>query len=298
MATRDRRTKEETEALRASLVALALEYRPCTVRQVFYAAVSAGVIEKTEQAYRGIVSRYLGAAREGGELPWSAITDHTRTVYKKAAWDSLRDVVSAVRDQYRRAMWPSQPVRVEVWTEARTLMGALKPVIDEWGVPLFPCGGYPSKTFLHDAAEDIELADKPTLLLYLGDHDPSGRDIERHVLETLQRYAPDADITLRRIAVTPEQVAHLDLPYRPPKADDPRAAGFEGGCVEVEALRPDVLRGLVAEAIEVEVDPHQLAVVRAAEESEREALAAFAGGRWYEGAGLAEYAEDGADAVL
>lgn len=292
MATRDRRTKEETEALRAELVRLALAYSPCTVRQVFYAAVSAGLIPKTEQAYRGIVSRYLGTARENGELPWDVIADQTRSVYQRASWDSLRDVVTAVRHQYRRNLWSSQDVRVEVWTESRTLMGALKPVIDEWGVPLYPCGGYPSKTFLHDAAEDIELSGKHTLLLYLGDWDPSGRDIERHVLETIERYAPDADVELERLAVTPEQVEHMGLPVRPPKSGDPRARGFVGGCIEVEALAPDVLRRMVGDAIEANVDAHEIEVLRVAEESERSALRAFSAGMWSEGAELAEAAEE------
>ena len=281
------------DALRRRLVEIAMESRPCSVRQVFYAAVSEGLVEKAEGEYRNTVSRLLAEARESGTLSWSVIADHTRSVYQKAAWDGLRDVITAVHQQYRRSIWSSQPRRVEVWTEARTLMGALRPVSDEWGVPLFPCGGYPSRTFVHDAAEDIGLAGKATTVLYLGDWDPSGKDIERSVIEGLRRYAPDADITLHRLAVTPGQVAHLGLPERPPKGSDPRAKGFKGGCVEVEALPAPVIRSLVAEAIEGLVDRHELAVVKAAEESERDALEAFSYGRWHEGSKRA-YALDAA----
>ena len=262
--------------LRARLVELAWALRPCTVRQVFYCAVSEGLVPKTEDAYEYPVGRLLVKAREAGELPWSVIADPTRSVYRKSSWEGLAEVLECVREQYRRSLWPSQPVRVEVWTEARTLEGALRPVADEWGIPLYPCGGYPSLTFLHQAAEEIARYSKPTEVLYLGDHDPSGKDIERNIRVKLARYAPTVPITLHRLAVTPDQVAHLGLPKRPPKPSDSRAKGFKGPCYEVEALAPPRLRALVAEAIEARVDPHQLHVVRVAEESERQALTLLA----------------------
>ena len=290
---RVRRTREEMAHIRERLVALALEHRPCSVRQVFYAAVSEGLVEKTEQAYRNTVSRLLADAREDGGLPWSVIVDHTRSAYRTYTVGGLRDALEETRRLYRRALWSNQPRRVEVWTEARTLMGALKPVAAKWDVPLFPCGGYPSRTFLHDAAEDIGLAGKPTTVLYLGDHDPSGRDIERNVIEGLRRYAPaGSDIHLERLAVMPEQVAALGLPERPPKASDSRSRGFSGGCVEVEAIPPGDIRALVDDAIEALVEPHELERVRVAEESERRILDLFADGCWRSGADEAAGYED------
>ena len=47
---------------------------------------------------------------------------------------------------------------------------------------------------------------------YFGDHDPSGVDIERSLQESLHRYAPAADITFDRVAVTAEDIEVMDLP--------------------------------------------------------------------------------------
>lgn len=270
-----RRSKEEMAGLREALVALVLAHAPVSVRQAFYLAVSAGLVEKTEQAYRNTVSRLLADAREAGTLAWNTIIDHTRSFHRHYTFNGLQDAIADTRHTYPRALWRTQPRRVEVWCEKRTLLGPLRPVSNEWDVPIFPCNGYPSRTFLHDAAENIAKAawhGKRTRLLYLGDHDPSGKNIERVVLDGLRRYAPDADIRMERLAVTEAQIEAMTLPTRPTKKTDPRAKGFEGESVEVEAIPPDQLRSLVDAAVVARVDPHELEVVRLAEEDERRAL--------------------------
>jgi hypothetical protein len=60
----------------------------------------------------------------------------------------------------------------------------------------------------------------------------------------------------------------MGLPTKPAKAGD-RRGGFAGGTVEAEAMPANVLRKLLSDAIEIFVDPRQLAVLEAAEESER-----------------------------
>ena len=52
-----RRTKREVESLKHDLLAIIAEMKPMTVRQVFYQAVSLGLIDKTEQEYKGTVVR-------------------------------------------------------------------------------------------------------------------------------------------------------------------------------------------------------------------------------------------------
>jgi hypothetical protein len=87
------------------------------------------------------------------------------------------------------------------------------------------------------------------VLLYAGDYDPSGEDIDRDfVLRT------DCWDTVRRVALTEAQVTEYALPPQPGKETDSRARGFierHGKLVQVEvdALSPDVLRGLFGEAI-------------------------------------------------
>jgi len=134
------------------------------------------------------------------------------------------------------------------------------------------CRGYASISYLHGAAETIAASRKPTFLYYLGDYDPSGIDIPRNVETRLREFAPDAKICFTRLAVTLEQIAALRLPTRPTKATDSRAQGFLGDSVEVDAIPPTILRKLVSDAIEGHIDRHSLALLRTAEDSEREIL--------------------------
>lgn len=100
---------------------------------------------------------------------------------------------------YRRALWDAQPLYVEVWLEKEALSGAIYEVTSEWDVPLMPTRGYPSLTFIHQAAEAIAVQAKPTFIYYLGDHDPSGVDIPR-VIERLRAIEVAERETLAAIA--------------------------------------------------------------------------------------------------
>ena len=270
--TRIRRTQSEMETIRDGLIGLAEEHAPATIRQIFYLAVAAGLIDKTEREYKGTVCRLLADARCDGELSWSTIVDHTRRAIHLRTADSLADAVADTARHYRRAMWRNQEHRVEVWTEKETLTGVLQDTTLEFDVGLFPTRGYPSLSFLYDCAEDIEIADKPTYIYFLGDHDPSGRDIRRNVEARLREFTNGADIVFEHIAVTPEQVREMSLPVRPTKQSDTRARDWRGGSVEVEAIPPDILRTLVHDAIVQHIDDSEWEIVKAAERSERELL--------------------------
>ena len=68
--------------------------------------------------------------------------------------------------------------------------------------------------------------------------------------EDLNEFAPDADIHFKRLAVTPEQIEQWDLPIRPTKTSDSRAARFGSDVsVELDAIEPRRLRSLVEKAI-------------------------------------------------
>lgn len=67
-----------------------------------------------------------------------------------------------------------QPKRIIVVSEKGTVRGTLAPVLDELEVDFLPIGGYASATRVWDLAREGDRA-QPLLLLYLGDHDPSGR---------------------------------------------------------------------------------------------------------------------------
>jgi hypothetical protein len=75
--TKLRRTKAAVQALRDVILELVAEYRPMTVRQVFYQLVTRGEIGKTENEYKTTVCRLLVQMRRDGSLPWQVKRNDT-----------------------------------------------------------------------------------------------------------------------------------------------------------------------------------------------------------------------------
>jgi hypothetical protein len=256
----------------AALYAVLKADNPMTVRQVFYQAVSRGIIAKTEGEYKQTIVRLLTEMRRAREIPFGWIADNTRWMRKPDTFTSLEAALLLTAATYRRALWHEQRVYVEVWLEKDALSGVLHPVTANWDVPLMVTRGYPSITYLHSAAEAISAQRKPAYIYYFGDHDPSGIDIPRKVEAGLREFAPEAEIHFERIAVLPEQIQELHLPTRPTKQSDSRSKHFAGESVEVDAIPPARLRGMVEDCIFPHIDEHALHVMHVAEQSERKIL--------------------------
>ena len=264
------------DAIRAAIYETVEADHPATVRQIFYRLVSTGVIDKTEAEYKGTVCRLLVELRETGRLPYSWIADNTRWMRKPRTYDSLSQMLQITKDTYRRALWANQLEYVEIWCEKDALTGVLIEETEPWDVPLMVTRGYPSVSFLYEAAAAIAEQAKPAYFYYLGDWDPSGVDIPRQVERRLRQYAPNVELHFERIAVGPVQIYNLNLPTRPTKKSDSRAKGFHSESVEVDAIPPAILRALVSKVITRHVHRDSLEIVLAAEESERNILAKMA----------------------
>jgi hypothetical protein len=78
------------------------------------------------------------------------------------------------------------------------------------------------------------------------------------------------------VAVTRAQVEELSLPTRPTKMTDTRAKKWIGDSVELDAIPAAKLRELVRNCIERHIDKDRLALLRTAEQSERELLVKWA----------------------
>jgi hypothetical protein len=267
-----RRSRAEIEILKSALYDLIAADRPCTVRQVFYRAVSAGLIAKTEAEYKQTITRLLGQMRLGGVLPFHWIADNTRWMRKPSTYSSLADMLRSQQHFYRRALWDDQQDYVEIWLEKDALSGVIYPVTAEHDVPLMVTRGYASLSYLHAAAEAISEQEKTAYLYYLGDWDPSGLDITRATEERLKEFAPNAKIFFERIAVTEQQIVTLQLPTRPTKQTDSRAGNFQGESVEVDAIPPAVLRELVRSAIQNHIDEGAFQRLEAVEAEEKTTL--------------------------
>ena len=273
---RFRRTKADIASIRDAIENLLAQDNPQTVRQVFYALTVRGIIKKAEIEYQRTVIRLLVEMRESGIIPFHWIADNTRWMRKPATHVGLDACLKATAEFYRRDLWEAMPVYVEIWCEKDALAGVLLEETKTYDVPLMVARGYSSISFLHSAAEAIEAKEKPAHIYHFGDLDPSGVDAARDIEAKLRRYAPDAEIHFERVAVTREQAEAWNLPTRPTKTTDTRAAKFKGESVELDAIPAQKLRSLVKECIERHVDQQKLAILRAAEKSERETLASWA----------------------
>jgi len=295
-----RRTKAEIRHIKGWIYSLCDLYKPMTVRQLFYALTTEGVIDKTEQEYKNTVCRLTKLMRLSGELPWHCLADNTRWMHKPRTYGGISDCLAQAQRAYRRSLWDpaTNPNYVEVWLEKDALTGVFYEVTEEYDVPLMPCKGYPSLSFIRQAAETLthqihsryRLADgvivagnmPSATVYYFGDFDPSGVDISRSTEARLREFITELSggddflqryFHFQRVAVNHEQIACMGLPTRPTKKTDSRSAKFGYDVsVEVDAIKPDQLREMIRDCIERHVDQHQLDSIRAIEEEEKSML--------------------------
>jgi hypothetical protein len=280
---RVRRTNTQLADIDEAIVAAVADEHPMTLRGVYYRLVSAGAVDKTEQAYR-LVGRQLVKLRRERRVRYSWITDGLRLTRKPESWSDLDDMLAAAAASYRRALWDDQAAKVIVLSEKDAISGVVYPVTERWDVELGIVRGYSSVTFCHSIAETVienVKRGKVTYLYQLGDHDPSGVDAWRDFRAKVIEFAELTDlgfVGFERLAVTPAQITDMGLPTRPTKSTDSRARGFDGRSVEVDAIPASRLRQIVEDAITSHIDPAALRVTQVAERSEREVLTRLIGG--------------------
>jgi hypothetical protein len=280
---RTRRTRAEIEALDDALVEIVDQFRPVTVRQVFYQAVNRTLVPKSETKGYRVVQRRLVVLRESGVISYGSIVDGTRYVHGHRRYHDLDEFTTYAAGLYRKDYWSTSEVNVEVWLEKDALKGVLVPtVVNECGLGLHVTRGFASITYLQEAAEDIESDGRPTYVYVLTDFDPSGVSIAEKVEEELEARAPYSEIVVERLAVDRAQIDRWSLPTRPTKASDTRAAKFRRvygtDSVELDAIPPDELRNLVRNAIDSHMEPWRLRQFRMVEQEERETLRSMFGG--------------------
>ena len=310
--SRKRRTQAEMHEFATAIWQICADNRPLSARQCYYRAVVAGLIEKDvgnsrsneqkmfhvlnqmrERAndYRAMSNQVLEGRISSMNMPWLReqlvmpfdwIADNTRVRYQADLYGSKEDAIRDMAMYYRRDLWRTQGVHVEVWCESESIAGVLGGVCDEYGVALLPCRGQSSKRFIWDSARSYERLRKKVVCLYVGDFDPAGLDIGNSVEERLELYGA-ANADFRRISVTPGQVAGMDLPGHGINSNTsaPALARFHEECdnwdipresVEAEAMPPEDLRGLLREQITALIDQQLWELEQTIEESESKSL--------------------------
>lgn len=282
------------QVLLEQVKAILVEYRdelPLTNRQIFYRLVGTVGYEKTEQAYKRLCG-YLTRARRAGILKFGNIRDDKVNSMLAGGWLGLEDFQQAIRESansYNRDYQDGQSQHVELWCEAEGMIPQLYRVASDYSVSVYSASGFLSVTAMYDIARRVKgRADEgiPTLLLHVGDYDPSGESIYETIRDDAGAFVAQAIgseyFDTRRVALTEEQIDEYQLESAPPKAgwtgrkgdkgDSRTARWHDAGRFETtqaEALSPRDLARIVRDAIEAEFDIDQLNQVRAAEAEER-----------------------------
>lgn len=101
-----------------------------------------------------------------------------------------------------------------------------------------------------------ERTGKGTVVLHLGDHDPSGIDMTRDIQDRLRGFR--ARTTVKRLALNMAQVDQYQPPPNPAKMSDSRAEGYVDNygedSWELDALDPAVLNQVILDAVDPFLD--------------------------------------------
>ncbi len=255
-----------------------------STRQIFYQFVSKKVLvdgkpfANTDRNYQNLQA-IIAEGRVCGLLDWEGVRDRNRITHALNTHDSMRECLQEVNDGFRRNKWKTQPSYVEVMVEKQALEGILIPLCERWEVPFTANKGYSSDGSLYQRGKYIQsmrdVEGKDVHVIYLGDHDPSGVDMTRDVLERLSLYS-DGPVNVHRVALTIEQVEDLKLPPDPAKVSDSRAAAYieryGESSWELDAIEPELLVSLVEGKIRELVHPGAWETALKQQESEQNTL--------------------------
>lgn len=224
-----------------------------TLRQLYYRFVSRDIIPNTERSYKSLGS-VISDARMAGLLDWNAIVDRQRVKKGQQHWNSPSEILDAAASSYRIDKWDNQPIRVECWVEKEALIDVIARAAFPLDVDHFSCKGYVSQSAMWRAAQrliDYEMLNQRTVILHLGDHDPSGIDMTRDIQDRLSLFG--SSVTVIRIALQMSQIEELNPPPNPAKVTDARARSYietyGDSSWELDALEPKYLVRLITEKI-------------------------------------------------
>jgi len=248
-----------------------------TLRQLFYRLVADGTLPNTRYHYQRLSAK-TAEARRNGDFP--DLLDRTSRIEWYKSFTGPADAVEWVRDRYRRDRTEGQEWTIMLGVEKAGLSAQLAAwSTDPLGIPHVALGGFASQTLCDQVRGFVEEQKRQAVLIYAGDHDPSGEDIDRDFTERVGAF--DKVI---RVALNADQLAEFDIPsnqldesVEAKLSNDSRARVFrkQHGYLdqyEVDALDPDLLRDLYQRAIGEFWDETAYEAIKRQEQAERDWL--------------------------
>ena len=279
-----------TKALLDAAIAVINDYETqgyqLTLRQLYYQLVARDLIPNNLREYKRL-GDVLKNAREGGWVDWDSIVDRGRVPVVPPQWTGPQAIIDAAARQFRLDRWLGQEYYVELWCEKDALSSILEPIASRYHVRFMANRGYSSATAMYDAAQRFVAAgdrSRQGVIIYLGDHDPSGMDMTRDIRDRSDLLSGNslAHPEVIRLALNYDQVTQYQPPPNPTKLTDSRAEGyiveFGGDSWELDALEPSVLDQITSAQIEELLDLDKYNARIAEEEAHKDDLRSF--GEW------------------
>jgi len=270
-----------SQKLREYLPTVYERYGPLNARQYAYRAEVEKIIAKKDFDR---VDEILVELRECNVIPWSGVLDASRDFdpylvsnsgnpesYVKYAMEQFR----GLPDNFDLPLWQNQPIIPVIFSEKEGLIPYFEIVTKRRAVSIYAQKGQVGKSHLHEVVipwinELIEEEGRKIQILYLGDSDDEGYQIPLTLVETMEKwgftveynthdlfaigtsevYNNGANIRFRRLALKPPQVESMGLPTVEVNQKSSIANKFVESKCELEAMEPDVLRGIIEGAID------------------------------------------------
>jgi hypothetical protein len=209
------------------------------------------------------MSDALKSLRDDLTIPWNWIVDETRSLDDYSGYESVKEGLVAILDAVRLNPWGNDvPL---ILTESRSLAGVLRSLAREYRVKISATNGQVGG-FLH--TDVAPMLDPFATVLYLGDLDRAGGDIEGNTRRVLEQIV--GPLNWKRLALTEAQVEQYNLPVII-KYDRRFKDGGAHEAVETEALSQAVIVQIVREHLDILL-PEPLEGVLEREEQQREEL--------------------------
>lgn len=253
-----------------------------SLRQLYYQLVARGYIVNTQRSYKNL-GNLISTARQAGYVDWSMIEDRGRETVALSHWSGPGEIARAAALSFRINKWSHQFYHIEVMVEKDALSGVLGPVCNELDISITANKGYSSSSTMYEIGKRLERATwgkKNVVVLYLGDHDPSGIDMTRDIEERLTMYSHDAPIEVERLALNWDQIEKWQPPENPAKETDARFESYVRqygeSSWELDAVEPGELANLVRRAVLARRDDELWQQAIELEEEQRKELLVFA----------------------
>jgi hypothetical protein len=221
-----------------------------TLRQLYYQFVARDLIANRQTEYKRLGS-IINDARLAGLIDWESIVDRTRGERGNQHWNSPAQILEAAARSYQIDKWEKQSHRLWVFIEKDALSGVIEGICCDLDVPFLSCRGYTSQSTMWSMAMQMRYAldaGQTPIILHLGDHDPSGLDMTRDIVDRLELFVEEP-ILVERLALNMDQVLKYNPPPNPAKITDSRASKYideyGGESWELDALEPSILVGLI-----------------------------------------------------